>query len=526
MNLDMRLDQGQALSQQLNLAPQLLNWLRLLQCPTTELSAMVAHELESNPAIEADDEPGDTPTDSEPVEEPDWATEPDSSDASPTNEQEDAILDAKIEFLSEVENEWKYDSQHGTEGGSREEQSEKMQFIMDSIVAGNSLQEHLLKQLSTFHFSQADQILAEFIIGSLDERGYLVTPLVELAELTGEQPKRLEQVLTHVQTLDPAGVGARDLRECLLLQLNPSLPNQALAYRLVKDHLEDLAEKNHEAIAATLHVGSEDLAEAAELVVTLDPQPGMAFSGKAVEYITPDLTVSPSNGSFVIELNDEHVPRLRISASCRSLLAQKTLSAEDRAYVRNKLRTASFLIQGISQRQETLKKVTREIVRVQREFFAREDGELKPLTMAKVASVIGVHETTVSRALASKYIDTPRGVFEMKHFFRSGYLCSDGSAMTPEAVKAMISDMIAGETEMMPLTDLEIVNSLKEKGLHLARRTIAKYRDEIGIPASKERKKSARQNARMVHIREHLPGSRSSRTNVSAFPSRALAAGA
>jgi len=486
MNLDIQLQQGPTLSQQLNLAPQLLNWLKLLQCPTTELSSMVAHELETNPALEAEHPVSDNlPT---PEAEREW----ENGLESPADRLTDEELDAKMTFLSELEHEWSYDVRRsGYAGASSSEEHEKRQFIMDSIVGETSLTEHLLKQLSTLKLDNKDYPHAEFIIGSLDHRGYLETPLEELAQITGTPLADFERTLQQVQWLDPAGVAARDLRECLHLQLEALGEEQSLAGRIVMEELESLAKFEYQAIAERLNASATEVQAAVAFIMTLNPAPGAGFSARPVEYVTPDVIVRRVEDEFVVTLNDDYIPRLRISASCRNLLERGELSADDRSYIRNKLRTATFLIQGVSQRQETLQKVAREIIRVQSDFLSRDNGTLRPLTMAKVASVIGVHETTVSRALAGKFIQTPRGVFEMKYFFRSGYLCRDGSAMTPESVKGVIKELIEAEDPLYPLTDLDVVETLKEKGLHLARRTIAKYRDELGIPASKERKKAA-----------------------------------
>jgi RNA polymerase sigma-54 factor len=494
MDINFRLNQSGNLSQQLNLAPQLLNWLRLLQCPTADLTAMVARELESNPTLEADSPAATLSTDGI------------RSTAEAQSSTGDSDLDAKLEFLSQVEADWRYDRNHASNlnGASREDQIERHQYVMDSLTANLTLQDHLLQQVAALGLDAEQTLLAEFLVGSIDNRGYLVSPIAELAGESGTPRAQLEAMLTKIQQFDPAGIGARDLAECILLQMDRRHEEDFIPARIVRDHMDLLAEHDYAGLANRLDTSEAEVLDAAAYIRTLDPSPGSAFSSTPIEFITPDITIRDDEGELVIELHDEQLPRLRISAYCKQLLAHKQLGADDRAYMRDKMRNANFLIQGIGQRQETLRKVAEEIVRIQAQFLSAPDGQLKPLTMAKVAGVIGVHETTVSRALANKYIQTPRGLFEMKHFFRSGYLCSDGTSLTPDAVKDQIKQLIDTEKATEPLTDLDIVERLQEQGLELARRTIAKYRDEIGVPASKERKKMATLKARTIRISEPL----------------------
>mgnify|MGYP003605290275 CR=1 FL=1 len=303
-----------------------------------------------------------------------------------------------------------------------------------------------------------------------------------------------EKTLAVVQTFDPAGVAARSLSECLLLQIHDQ---KSLPARIIRDYLEALGRRQFAEIANALGVTKEDVLEAFEIIRGLKPEPGTIFSSERPRYIAADITVRKVEGDFIIEVNDDSLPRIRISASCRQIVETGRVSGEDLSYLRKKIRNASFLIQGIRQRQETLRKVACEIVKHQMDYLNSEHAELKPLTMAKVAKAIGVHETTVSRALSQKYMRIPRGLFEMKHFFQAGYQCADGSAVVPSAVQDMISDLIKAEEKSNPLTDLHIVRALKAKGIDIARRTIAKYREEMGIGSSKERLKK-QTGARLV----------------------------
>jgi RNA polymerase sigma-54 factor len=483
MNLYIGLQQGLHVSQQLNLAPQLLSWLKLLQCPAMHLEQMVRQELETNPALEPDmASPGDEPG----TGDPETADEP-----SPAGADDDAEpLPDPLAYLMELNDEWQGDYQHSQaqHNATRQDDEDRQQFIMECISSSSGLQEHLLRQVPGLNLSPPDQRVAEYIIGSLDERGYLNATVEELADMTRFTAARVRRVLEIVQRMEPAGVAARTLGECLRLQMDDPDPATSLAARLADEFLPDLADRNYPRIAEATGRTETEIREAAGYLASLDPQPGARYGQEPIDYITPDIVIRKVGAEYQVELRDEQLPRLRISASCRRLLSESALVPDDAAYVRQKIRAATFLIQGIHQRQETLKKVAREIIRFQRDFLDRPDGQLRPLTMAKVAAVIGVHETTISRALANKYVETPRGLFELKHFFRSGYRCSDGSALTPEAVKDRIVRLVRTESLRQPLTDLDIARSLRQQGLELARRTVAKYREELQIPPSKDRR--------------------------------------
>jgi len=495
MNIGINLDHQINTSQQLNLAPQLLQWLRLLQLPTTELAAIVQTELEKNPALEVDgnnDEASDpscedsADADNHEVEIPD--TDP-IADTENTLEKENTEKE-KYELLAEINEQWNMDSTHIPGKNSQDSDTdEKQRYIMDSITSRPSLHEHLLNQLPLKEMSSKNIKIAEMIIGSIDEKGYLSLFLGNIAAATNSQINEVEKVLALIQNFDPAGIAARDLRECLLLQLQDH-DEASLVRMIVSEYLDALARKQHAEIAKALNVDINDIMKAQQIIVSLNPAPGSKFSEKAAEYINADVIVHNIDGTYAAELNDTHIPHLRISASCRQLIDKPGLKADEASYLRNKIRSASFLIQGIRQRQATLQKVAEQVVNLQQDYLANPTGEMKPLTMAKVAAIIGVHETTVSRAISSKYIRTPRGLFEMKHFFRAGYRCTDGSAMTPETVKNMISELIEKENPVSPLKDITIARILEKKdGLRLARRTIAKYREEMSIPSSKERRR-------------------------------------
>ena len=485
MSLEFGLYQGPNFSQQLNLAPQLLQWLRLLQAPTVELQTFIRHELETNPALEMDE--------AQPEEHEDRAEDVEAIERTPADPTpltlDDHNLDSKLQYLAEIDSDWRaeYRQMNDQYRPSMAEAQEKHQFIIDSLMAPCSLHEHLVNQVRALSLSNDSRAVANLIIGFLDARGYLTASSEELAGMAGTAASHVEEVLIQVRTLDPAGIAARDLRECLLLQLQETNPKHGLAIRILRDYSDLLNALQLSELARVIGTSEDDIKKALAVIRTLQPEPGRLFSTSPTQHITPDVIVRKVNGQHVVELSDEHLPRLRLSESCRRMLDEKTSTVEDMAYLRRKMRSAAFVIHGICQRQDTLKKVSGEIVRVQRKFLDEDRGELVPLTMANIAARIGVHETTVSRALANKYMETPRGVFEMRYFFRSGYACADGSAITPEQVKELIAELIDRENPVVPLTDLQMAQVFQKRGLKVARRTIAKYREEMEYPSSKER---------------------------------------
>ncbi len=470
--------------QQLNLAPQLLHWLRLLQLPTHELSSLVRTELERNPVLSLDESDGDA-----------FRTEENIGEAEALAS---SVGDAADEMALWRETAGSVLSDHEEPLDTEEwdpnriaEAQDYHRWRMESVSRPATLHEELLRQLGTEGLSREDRRLAELIVGSLDANGYLVVPLEELA---GEVPMpldRAEHVLRRVQTLAPPGVAARNLKECLLLQMN-GVPANDLARRIVECHLEALSRSQYRELARTLGVPVREVLRARDRILQLDPRPGrtLAFSGESFEAI-PDVEVFPIDGQWRVELCREYAPRLRISAACRQLLEASSLTPEEHAYLRERLRSAQFFIQGIRRREETLRRVMEEIVRFQRDFLEKPGGEIRPLTMARIAAILKVHETTVSRAIANKFVKTPRGTFPIKTFFRSGYTSADGSAHTPEVIKRLVRELLEGEDPEHPVRDKDIQYALRQKGITLARRTIAKYRTELGYSNSKERRSAS-----------------------------------
>ncbi len=493
------LQQSQRLSQQMVLSPQLQQSLALLQAPVMELKAMIEQELQQNPVLEESavqenpDEGREDPSadgESNPADptEPPADTQYDPATEKPTDEPVDR-LDVEMQRLLQMDQEWRdHFSQSNTINRAGPEDEERRQHMFDSIVAGSSLQENLLEQLSLADLPPDHQSVGEMLVGNIDDRGYLQSGVAELSFSTGIAIELLETVLKAIQTLDPPGVGARDLRECLMLQLERAGRTESLEYRILSDHFEALGRRRFPDIARALGRPVDDIQTAAQHIAQLDPHPAGDFSPDNNQYVTAEVTVSRNGADWTVQTHNEFVPHLRISNHYKDLLAQSETSTEVREYIREKIRAGKFLIKSIHQRQDTIGRIAQEIVNRQREFLEKGPAHLKPLTMNQVAEVVGVHETTVSRAVSGKYIQTPRGLFEMKYFFTSGVRTTSGDSVSNTTVKTAIEVMFASEDKTAPLSDEVIVNALKAKGIVIARRTVAKYRAELGILPSHLRK--------------------------------------
>jgi RNA polymerase sigma-54 factor len=474
-NQSLSLAQTQQL--QMVLAPQLRQSLEMLQVPILELRAMIQKELEQNPTLE--EEPTDPALDqTAPAE-------------TPTQVEQDEKLDfdKEMEALSKLDEEWRdYFFQNLSTLPYTREDAEKRQFMMDSLPQTESLQEHLLEQLNMSDLSDSDKQIGELVIGNINDDGYLAATVDELALSANCDKHQIEDVLAAIQDFHPTGVGARDLRECLLLQLERLGKADALVQTIVKDHLDELGGKKYHDIARILKVSDEDVQHAAKIVATLDPKPGRIFTADVATYVFPEIMVQKVDGEYTVILNDDQLPHVRISRYYRDLLNDESTKPEVKSYIRERIRSGAFLIKSIHQRQSTIYRIATEIVKTQTEFLEHGIAHLKPLTMAQVANVVGVHETTVSRAVAGKYMKTADRVYEMKYFFTPGIKTTDGKQVSNKTVRDMIARMVADEDSSAPLSDQEIMAGLKQQGIDIARRTIAKYRLTLRIAPSHMRK--------------------------------------
>jgi RNA polymerase sigma-54 factor len=369
-----------------------------------------------------------------------------------------------------------------------QEDEERRQFFLDSLANQETLQQHLLEQLNTADIDAKKRKAAELLIGNIDDIGFLSAPLDEIANLSGTPIDDLQEALELVQTFHPVGVGARDLKDCLLIQLRRIGKAQSFEYQIVDQYLDDLGRKRYPDIARRIGVTVDQVQKAANFIATLDPKPGQIFSPQPNSYVLPDVLVEKVTDDYVVSLTGDQIPHLRINKTYRDLMTQSRNGGEVRDYIREKIRSGKFLIKSIHQRQQTILNIAIEIVKRQRDFLDNGTAFLKPMTMVQIADAVGVHETTVSRAISGKYIATPQGVVEMKFFFTPGYQTNDGVSLSNTSVKETIADLVRSEDNRMPLSDKEIVEILSERGIPIARRTVAKYRAELNILPSNLRK--------------------------------------
>jgi RNA polymerase sigma-54 factor len=373
--------------------------------------------------------------------------------------------------------------------GSKQE-DDKRQFLFDSIPVHETLQQNLVAQLNQSVLEAGERKAAELIIGNIDDDGFLQSAPEEMALNSGIPQDDFERMLGLIQTFYPAGVGARDLRECLLIQLRRQGKEHSLEYRIVSEHMEELGKHRLPEIARSMAIGVEDVQRAADKIARLNPRPGQVFAAAPQNYVLPDVIVEKVDGEYQISLNNEQIPHLRISNLYKDIVASgDSQTSEVKDYIRDKIRSGKFLIRSIHQRQQTILNIAQQIVSRQRDFLDHGASHLKPMIMADVADAVGVHETTVSRAVSGKYMATPQGIFEMKYFFTGGYQTASGESLSNISVKQAILDLVKHESGSAPLSDHEIVQILSERGIPIARRTVAKYRSELNILPSHMRRK-------------------------------------
>src|SRR5437870_5630090 len=464
--------QTQNLALQQVLSPQLQQSLLILQTPLLELRNLVQQEMETNPVLEElPEEPGvDERNEVEP-----------SADDNFKNE---------FEKLASLDEEWRdYMAQSASYRDSKEAQ-DKRQFVFDSIPVQETLQQNLIGQLNQSVLSASDRKAAELIIGNIDDNGFLQSTPEEMALNSGIPKEDFEKMLALIQSFYPSGVGARDLRECLLIQLARGGKERSLEYKIVSEHMEDLGKRRFPEIARRMGISVEEVQKAADNIARLNPRPGQVFAAAPQNYVLPDVMVEKVDGEYQIVLNNEQIPHLRISNLYKDIIASGNTQGSDvKDYIRDKIRSGKFLIRSIHQRQQTILNIARQIVSRQRDFLEHGPSHLKPMTMGEVADAVGVHETTVSRAVSGKYMATPQGIFEMKYFFTSGYQTATGESLSNTSVKEAIPDLVKHENGSAPLSDHEIVEILGERGIPIARRTVAKYRTELNILPSHMRRK-------------------------------------
>jgi len=491
MALDLRLSQKQ--SQVMVMTPQLQQAIKMLQLGQMELVEEINQEMLENPMLELAPSPDSAEAASrDSLSNPEYDQTPDSD-----QRQGDEFADSAGASEETVREELDWESYLGEYSsapstslnvGSHESPEETPGF--ESFVASKtSLSEHLSWQWRFAAGDERDLVLGSAVIGNLTDDGYLAATVEDLAEETKVSPEEMAEVVARVQELDPPGVAARDLSECLLIQLKQLDLDDSLAADICRHHLHLVEKKDMAGLCRALKVTKEEAAMAIEAIRALEPRPGRAYNNTDSIYITPDVYIAKVGDEYAITLNDDGLPRLRFSKEYRRLLTEKIAEGDTKKYLNEKLKGAAFLIRSIQQRQRTIYRVTEAIFKVQRDFLDYGVEHLKPLVLRDIAEELGYHESTISRVTTNKYVYTPRGLFELKYFFDSPINRFQGEALASESVKNRIRQIIGAEDPHKPLSDKRIVEILRGSNIDIARRTVAKYREMLGLGSSSERRR-------------------------------------
>lgn len=443
--------------QRLILSPQMQQALHLLQLPVLELESVIEEELTQNPILEL-------------------------------SESEDSLNNEEFDLLRSIEEELRPPAFQG----KREEEDLKA-FIENTLACESSLFDHLMHQaLETFHDPE-ERRLAEVIIGNLDHDGILSTPLEEIAAFTGKNCDALLPILREIQTFEPLGVGAQSLKESLLIQLKGLGKEKSLAFRIVEHHFDDVMHNRIPVIAKAFSRSAQEIRDViTHEIAHLDLHPGTnqaeGHYKQVVHHLTPDVTISYSEEKFSIEINDEHIPSLRLNRGYLQMLHDHALPEETRSYIQEKIASGKWLLRNLHERHQTLYRIAQQLIQNQSSFFASPKGNLIPLTMKEIAEKLELHESTIARAVANKYICCARGIMPLRSFFTHAYTTESGENISSHTVKELLVQILEGEDKGAPLSDEIISSMIKEKGIPCARRTVAKYRQELGIGNTTQRR--------------------------------------
>ncbi len=467
MKLHLQLRQSQTL------APQLIQSLKMLQMPALRLEQTIRQELATNPLLEELEE---LETETSPEEDGEFeVTEEDGEKA-----KEDAVN--WEEFVDDEENGYR----------ANEHREQKEEIIQGSAAQTDNLYHHLQEQLHLLKLTEEEQLIGEYIIGNISPEGYLCISVDEMASELKFPKEKIDGLLTLIQRFDPSGVGARDLRESLLIQLRDRKLENTLAFRIVDQYINELDRKSILQLSRLMEASEEKVQSALELIKTLSPTPAHGRFDQGAMPVVPDLIVERLDDGFVVMHNDSHMPRLRISQGYKQLVRRgNTTSVDTKNYIKQKLEQARWLLNAINQRRSTMIRVMESIIARQKDFFERGPAFLKPLIMEEIAQLVDMNVATISRVSNGKYVQTPFGVYEIKHFFNSGIARDDGTDMSKRSVKQRIEEIIQAETADQPLSDQEIFRLLNVEGIKLARRTVTKYREELKIAPARLRKRAS-----------------------------------
>ena len=466
------LSQSQKQTHSLTIAPQLQNSLKILQSASFDLRTAILVELQRNPLLE------ELPIESVSVE---AESELIQENGDSRNEELD-FDNNDFSILEKISDDYMENQMTDSViSGSDLQIQERRDHFLNSLTQEESLQQHLIDQISLCDCDDETKEHLVLLVGSLDENGYLNESPSNLSlQLNIPYPKFFH-ALEILKTLNPAGIGAKDLQECLLIQLERNQREDSLAYSIIKQVYQLLLRRRIQEIAKKLKVSDEEIQGALEEIANMDPSPGKRFSADTNTVIEPDIRIFHEDDLWKIELNNEYIPKLRISQKYKDLLAQGNLSKKEKEYLVENMRSGKFLINSLDQRQNTLKKISQKIIEQQPKFFVKANPSLQPLTMQQIAEDVGVHETTISRAIANKYVKTPHGVFPLRHFFNSGFTSDSGESIANRSIKETIEKIIQKEDPNKPISDQAISKELEKDGIKIARRTVAKYREQQGI---------------------------------------------
>jgi RNA polymerase sigma-54 factor len=466
--------QSQKQTHSLVLAPQLRHSLKILQSPAAELRTSILQELENNPLLE--ELPSESALSVEENTESLNENEPDADEEVSFDADDFSVLERMTEDMREH-----YAQENGAQNYTTEDE-ERREHFMNSLTEGDSLQHHLIKQAELTDCSDAERDALFYLIGSLNDSGYLTETASNIALISRIPYSIVQASIETLKTFDPPGIGTSGLQDCLQTQLRLKGRGDSLALKILSDHFQLLVRRRVLDIKRKTNASAEEVEHALEEIGSLDPAPGRRFAADTNTVIEPDVTIYKDEyDTWQIVLNNDYIPKLRINSAYKDLLAKGTLSKKDKNYLLEQIRSGKFLMNSIEQRQQTIERISNEILKIQTDFFEEGVSKLRPLTMNTIAEIVGVHETTVSRAIANKYIRTPHGVFPFKYFFTPGFTSANGESVSNKSIKDSIEHIISQENPAKPFSDQKIVNQLKEKDIKIARRTVAKYREELGI---------------------------------------------
>ncbi len=481
------LKQNLKLSQQLVMTPQLQQAIKLLQLSRLELTDLITQEMEENPLLEevvSEEYPEDT-------------TVPESDTVEIANREEVKTIERTEEITGEGDGKEEFDwnsylEDYGPTGVRYDRKDDDAPSWDNMLMVKPSLTDHLMWQLKLSRITDAEMKIGEQIIGNLDNNGYLVASIEEIAKQEGVEESFVEGVLKKIQEFDPPGIAARDIKECLLIQARILGVLTPLGESIINEHLKDLETKNYSNISRKLKVPMSEVLQAVCIISSMDPKPGSVYTEERIDTITPDVYVSKAGEEYKIILNDDGLPKLRISNFYKEIMGGSNTypdAENSRKYIRERMQSATWLIKSIQQRQRTIYKVTESILKLQRDFFNYGINYLKPLVLRDIADDVEMHESTISRVVTNKYMHTPRGIFELKYFFSSRIQKTSGDAVASKSVKEEIKKIVSAENPKKPYSDSDIVDLLKKSGVSIARRTVAKYREMMRVLPSSKRKK-------------------------------------